>query len=466
MPRSAPFLASGLLLLVCAGCLRDGVKTSPRAPAADPGTLVLRGVHVFAPASGTMSGPQDILIADGRVRAVGTRLAVPAGTPEIDCQGQYALPGLFDCHTHLIHLTGHGDEELKARLADFVAHGVTQVRDVGGPIGVLSGLHRRIAAGEIAGPEIFYTGPMLEGSPLSYESMNEEFPGFTVAIDTPADVDLLVPELARQGACAVKTFNHIDPTVYRHLVDVAREHGLRIVHDPGTPLFHRVPMDVAIELGVTSIEHAKAPWPVVLRDELRDEHDALAQPDANEMAQMVFMMRTTALGVDSVSLERVRQLADHVRETGTYLCPTLLVFAALEDVAIEQVKQHQHLDEVPEMMRAGIRQGIAAMQQVSRVFVREFADRGVRMLVGQDGADPAGTLAEMRWLSEWGVPQAEILRGATIYPAQWLGVEDRLGSLTPGKEANVLVVRGNPLADIGQLETIVLVVHHGRIVRR
>jgi imidazolonepropionase-like amidohydrolase len=118
------------------------------------------------------------------------------------------------------------------------------------------------------------------------------------------------------------------------------------------------------------------------------------------------------------------------------------------------------------MMRWGIRQGIAAMEQVSRVFVREFAERGVRLLVGQDGADPGGTIAEMRWLNDWGVSAAEILKGATIYPAQWLGVEDRLGSICPGKQANLLVVEGNPLEDIAQMEAAVLVIQSGEVVFR
>ena len=106
------------------------------------------------------------------------------------------------------------------------------------------------------------------------------------------------------------------------------------------------------------------------------------------------------------------------------------------------------------------------MEQVSRLFVREFAARGVRLLVGQDGNDPAGTFAEMRRLRECGVTEAEIIKGATLYPAQWLGVEDRLGSLSPGREANILVVEGNPLEDIGHLESAVLVVQRGRIAAR
>jgi imidazolonepropionase-like amidohydrolase len=96
--------------------------------------------------------------------------------------------------------------------------------------------------------------------------------------------------------------------------------------------------------------------------------------------------------------------------------------------------------------------------------VREFAKDSVAMLVGQDGADPNATLSEMKALQENGVTQAEILRGATIYPAKWLGVDDRLGSIAVGKQANLVVVRKDPLADIAYLESISVVVQNGRVV--
>lgn len=312
---------------------------------------------------------------------------------------------------------------------------------------------------------MFYAGPMLEGSPLTFESRNDEFPGFTVAINTAEDVDRVLTDLARQGATCVKTFYKMDPAVYRHPVDVARQNALRIVHDPGPPLFHRIPVDVALDLGVTSIEHAKAPWPVVLTDELREEHDTLVGPETSEMMQMLFMMRVSALGAESISRERLRQLADQMREKHACLCPTLQVFAVMEQVAIEQIKERQGLTEVPELMRANIGRSIAGMEEVSRLIVGELAARGVRLLVGQDGVDPAGTFGEMRRLKDCGVSEAEILKGATIYPAEWLGVDARLGAIAPGKQANILVVDGNPLEDIGNIESTFLVFQNGKIDR-
>ena len=117
------------------------------------------------------------------------------------------------------------------------------------------------------------------------------------------------------------------------------------------------------------------------------------------------------------------------------------------------------------MVQVFIRKQIRAMQAVSRLCVRELAGQGVKMLVGQDGFDAADTFAEMRLLKECGVSEAEIIKGATIYPAAWLGVDGRLGSIAPGKEASLLVVAGNPLEDITRLASPSIVIQKGRVLR-
>jgi imidazolonepropionase-like amidohydrolase len=428
--------------------------------------ILLRNVSVFDVSNGLMTEPQDILIRDGRISDMGQVDDSRFDGLKVDCAGKFAVPGLFECHAHLTHLTGHGDDSLGEGLKAFVDCGVLQVRDVGGPIDVVSRLSEKISSGELIGPEMFFTGPMLEHSPLVWESVNDEYPGFTVAIDTEDDVDSVVPNLVRQGACLLKTFNKFDHAVYRHLLDVAEAHSLRIVHDPGSPLFHWMPMDEALKLGVTSFEHAKAPWPVVLTDELRKEHDILTGLDADQTMQRPFMMKIAMMGVESVSLERLHQLADTMKARCAFLCPTLQVLSSVEKEALEGARESMGVDTLPDQAKAMVKAVVAGMDAVSRLIVREFAAQGVRMLVGQDGCTASDTFAEMRNMKECGVSEAEVLKGATIYPAEWLGVDDRLGSISAGKQANIVVVDENPLADIGNIESTFLVVRNGAVVAR
>jgi len=472
------------LMMLCIGCavailwpgarpalfgqaLESGqIAAGERNEASDmsPRTVLIRNICVFDVESGSMSPPQEILIEGRTIARIGDLAGISGADREIDGAGRFAIPGLFDCHTHLAHLLPKGEDSLRFALGGFVERGILHVRDVGGPIDRLSEMRRRVDDGDLPGPTIFYTGPMLERSPLTWEKFNAELPGFTVAIDSREAVDSLLPALASGGASMVKTFNKLDRDVYRHLVRVADSLSLRIVHDPGTPLFHRIPMDEAIELGITSIEHAKAPWPAVLRDDLKREHDSLLSAPPEPGARSAFMMKVVGMGIGSISPERLQSLGRRMVEKAVFLCPTLEVFASMEEMAIQQSKERQGIEEIPPPMLEGIRRMTRSMEDVSVHFVRELAAGGVRMLVGQDGADPAGTASEMRRLRACGIEPAEILRGATIYPAAWLGIADRTGSIAVGRDADIVILEANPLEEIGNVETVSQVIQRGEIV--
>ena len=115
-------------------------------------------------------------------------------------------------------------------------------------------------------------------------------------VNDSAAVDSLIPALAAGGASSVKTFGKFDRGVYAYLADKASTYRLPIAHDPGPPLFHEIPLDVAVAYGVGSIEHGKAHWPAVLVDSLAFEHDSLMAAHAPKMAMMMFMSRVFESG--------------------------------------------------------------------------------------------------------------------------------------------------------------------------
>lgn len=442
--RNAALLS---MLMLTVGRLSADDRIAREAP---DGPLRLTKVRVFDVNTGAMTGPQDILIENGRIAGVGT-FGTPPGAVVIDCAGQYAVPGLFDCHTHVANLRLMGDSTMTAKLAQFVEKGITQLRDVGGPIAVLQPLRARIEAGELRGPDIFYSGPMLEKSPLLWAQQNVANPGFTVAVDSIATADRMVPELLQGGARCIKVFNKFDRDVFAHLVRLARAASLSVVHDPGPPLFHRIPIDFAIDCGVNSIEHGKAPWPIVLVDSLAQEQDALERAQADSPTRMAFVGKVAKLGVAGVSVEKLDAVYDKMLTHGVYFCPTLHVF-----ITMAQSSGADSLAPMAKLMRG--------MQEVSRYFTRQAAARGIKILVGQDGVFPENTLAEMRHLRDCGVSPAEILKGATLYPALSLAAADRYGAIAPGRVANILVVERDPLEAIENIEATALVVQNGRVV--
>jgi hypothetical protein len=266
----------------------------------------------------------------------------------------------------------------------------------------------------------------------------------------------MISLLVENEACMVKTFNKMDMGVFAHLVDLADKNRLKVVHDPGSPLFHMVPMDKAIDLGVTSIEHGKAPWPVVLTGELQKQHDKLLAENAGEEERASFAEIVYDAGIQSVSMDKLQKLIDKMRANNVYFCPTLQVF--------EQMSKLPRPEGVTEEVYAKRHERRKAMVQVGNLFTKEIFRNKVRILVGQDGILPEGTFKEMLTLKDISLPESEIIKGATIYPAEWMGVEDRLGSISPGKQANIVILDKNPLEDIDNIKSTTLVVMNGKVI--
>jgi dihydroorotase-like cyclic amidohydrolase len=371
---------------------------------------------------------QDILIEGTQIKAVGRMDAPKKGVQRIDLSGRFAFPGLFECHTHLAFLTTRNEEEMIAELRAFVFNGITQVRDLGGPIDVLRQMDKRISSGEILGPKMFYSGSMLEKPPLFYIKKNKILPGLQMGISTKEDVARVLLEFAGKGACMIKTYGKMDLDVYKYILVVAKKLGLRVVHDPGRYLFHGIPMDTAIDLGVTSIEHGVAPWPVVLKDELKKEHDRFMSENVEEAARESFIEKVIKLGFESISMEKLQRLIDKMLENNVYICPTLWMYG------------------------------------YDDIFTKEFIKNKVKILVGHDGDNPSLLFTEMKLLRDRGLSELEIIRGATIYPAKWLGVDDRYGSISPGMLANLVILDKNPLEDIGNFESPYMVIKNGQVV--
>jgi len=300
---------------------------------------------------------------------------------------------------------------------------------------------------------------MFESTPLYWGDFNNVLADFTVALDTKEDVDSMLLNLAGKGAKLIKTFNNIIPELYPYIVEVARQNQLKIVHDPGSPLFNWVPINEALEMGITSIEHAKAPWPYVLKDEYRERHDSLIGPNIGMGEQMNLMLQIAELGITSISEKRLEDLAILMNENKSVLCPTLHIFKVLEEESQDDPAESELTEEQK------IRKTVSAgMKEVSDYFVQELSRYGVKMLVGQDGINADGTSEEMVLMKEAGVPDVEVLRGATIYAAEWLEVDDKYGSVETGKIADLVMLNANPLDDISSVSDILMVIQAGEIL--
>ncbi len=373
--------------------------------------LVIRGVRVLD-ASGSFTDATDVVVVDGAINAVVRRATAPEGAVQLDADGLWLMPGVFDCHVHvgmsstdtLTNLqTPLSLRALQAasNLSATLACGVTHVRDAGG---VDAGLRAGIERGLIAGPELevsivmisqtgghadgFLAGPGISISVEDFLPADPGRPPFIV--DGEEEMRRTVREVLRAGADWVKVCttggvfggaqvaNEAQFTVAEIGVAVreaARRRRGVMAHAVGT-----AGIEVALDAGVRSIEH----------------------------------------GIYLTEAQAARMAAENV-----YLVPTLVAYHRV----VERVTAH------PDLFSFEIREGVVDIASALGTCVRLARDAGVAIALGSDFAtaeDHGTNLAEITYLHRAGLSVEDALLAATLRGAQLCGVDDRQGRIAPG----------------------------------
>ncbi len=378
--------------------------------------MKLVGGFVFD-GTGTAPFRADVRVDDSRIVEIGVDLG---GDGTIDITGRTILPGLIDCHSHVAYSDMPGAEEAMSRSATYnafqaiaglhatLAAGVTSVRDAGGAD---AGLRRAVEEGLLPGPRMLVSLMQLSPSAGPYDARTPsgrntwiDLPGIPRPVADGVDgVRAKVREYVQAGADVIKVFatgNFSMPRggarrqLFRDeelqaIVDEARAQGLRVMaHAHGGS-----GAEAAARAGVTSIEHG--------------------------------------LFLDGGALAAMR-------ECGTVLVPTLLASAGLVEAAATE----------PEAER------MRTVAQGHRAVVREAHRLGVTIAMGTDCPVVAHgrNLEELSLLADCGLSPTETLVAATSIAARLLGIEEEVGTVEPGKRADLVLVTGDVLqvATIGQ----------------
>ena len=421
------------------------------AGAMSQGTVVIRNVTVI-PMTG--AGPltaRTVVVRDGRIEAVGPSVTVPAGADVVDGSGKYLIPGLFDLHVHT-------SKTRASALGLYVVHGVTTVRDQGSEHAEVLRWRREIRTGARVGPRMLIAGPYLE-SLRNIERMRrdppesrvEPFERARIPVGSPEDARRVIDSLAALELDHFKIRTVQDRDTYLALNAAAHAHGMRLVG-------HAVTASPALflEAGQGGLDHV---FPIAIDSVPRDERIAFWRELA---ARGVGFVPTLVTITESVfrPLDYYRALVDDTAGAVHPLRPYLSAFLVLD--------WREQADEVTPERRAYFDRA----WPVTLRHVREMREAGVRIMAGSDVAVlnvfPGAALhEELRLLVDSvGMTPREALASATRQPAEWLGLADSLGTIEPGKVADLVLLDADPLADITNTRRIAAVLLRGRLYRR
>jgi imidazolonepropionase-like amidohydrolase len=427
-------LATSVAVLAMLAAAASGAPDAP-----PPEVVAVKAGRLIDPKAGAVVPDAVVVIENGRVRAAGRSVPIPAGAKVIDLSGLTVLPGMMDCHTHLVGDYVHDKDplsDLKKSAADRAFEsvpnaratldaGFTTVRDVGTYRAFVDvAMRDAIARGDFPGPRMF-----VAGAYLTITGGGGAITGFAPDVALPWDLRFGVADGVDQ--------------VRQRVRDIA-QHDVDLIKVLATGAF---------------LTHGSNPHAVEYTyDEIR-----AAVEEASHKGLKVAAHAHSTEGIQIAVKAGVASI-----EHGTYL----------DDEGIRLMKEHGTYLVADIYDAEWIRQGAAAgypedfankqpeADEIQRQAFRKAVRAGVKIAFGTDVSNfPHGLNArQFAWQVRYGQTPMEAIRSATVAASDLIGRGNDAGSLEPGQRGDLIAVRGDPLQDISVLEKVVFVLKDGKVV--
>jgi len=414
-------------------------------------SIIFRHANVFDSETGKTIPDQDVFTNDNRISGVGpssgqSSLGQPSATQAtvIDATGKTLLAGLWDMHAHVADNDG---------LLNLAA-GVTTVRDLGNDIDSLLARRQRIIDGKEIGTRIVLAGIMDGRGP--YQGPTK------VLVSTEAEARDAVDNYKRLGYVQIKIYSSVKPELVPGIIDEAHKNGMRVSgHIPA-----EMTAAQCVELGYDEIQHINFLmlnfWPEV--------------KNTNTIARLVEPAKRGAdLDLASPPVQSfIKLLQDH----HTKLDLTLSIF---EDQYLNRAGQIPRgfqpiANRLPTQVRRGLlSSGLTPPAGMDETYRKSFAKMmdfagllyrsGIPIEVGTDSMAGFALHHELELDVEAGIPAREVLQNATLNAARIMSLDKDLGSIAPGKLADLVLVNGNPADHISDIRKTVLVVKDGVVYK-
>jgi hypothetical protein len=468
-------------ILLGVACLLLTACTRAAAP-----TVAIRAVTVVDVMNGSLRGKQTVLLVGNRITAVGPddKVRIPDDADLVDGTGGFLIPGLWDMHIHSVANVAV-DRSLESVAAQdwhfslFLAHGVTGVRNMNDGTGdvtleLTKSVRRRLAAGDLRGPPRFITaGPSIDGDPPLGSN--------PVVVRTAAEARAAVEQLVSNSADLVKVYENLSREAYFAIIDEARRR--RIPVDGHVPF--RVTPEEAADAGQRTAEHPDAlAAGCSTAAEAERKRFASVLADYNSLPdgeKFLAMFRHARALYDSRDPAACASAIEAYRRNGVAVTVDLVAYHHV--VYAEQVLRTPRMRLVPQEVRRNWEtlldsETTREFQSILRPIVplelenvRLLNEAGVLLLAATDVGVPfqvpgISLHVELERLVEAGLSPLKALQTATLNPARVLEMADSLGSIEPGKLADLVLLDANPVEDIRNTQKIRAVVADGRLYRR
>ena len=452
--RRFAFVFAALSVAVT-GVTGQGSAADPTQTAAGPAVTVIEGATLIDGNAGPPLRNSVIVIEGALIKAVGSRGTVryPAGANVIKADGMTALPGLIDAHIHSLNFF----PQL------FLHFGVTTVMDTANPTEWILAQREALKSGRIKGPRMFVTGVVIDGP----DPTEDRRDGYRTHVRTPDEARTTARALLKQGVDAVKVYQHLTPDLLKPIVEEAHKAGTEAVG-------HSHDAKDAVLVGLKFIEHAT---PIA--------HATLGDP-AQIKAMDAGTLRTAEA---DMSPALFGPLIDLMVKNGVFFNPTLTrewieampkrdhwlkEAAALIDSPdyrfIPAARREFWMKATREPSKATTRQA-EGLRKVEE-FTKRYAEAGGRIITGPDSGPSSGPAnlaglamhVEMEALVDAGLTPMQAILASTKWAAELLHKEKDLGTIAPGRIADVVLIDGDPLADIRATRKIRTVIMNGKPV--
>jgi imidazolonepropionase-like amidohydrolase len=353
----------------------------------------------------------------------------------LDLTGKYVIPGLFDMHAHVagVRKNSYNQNFSENALEMLLDYGVTTIRSPAGPTNESIALKHNVSKGNIEGPEIFTAGVLLNGPQIPIPFVEKQ-------ISTEEQAREEVRHQAEAGVDFVKLYVGLPPNLVKAAIDEAHSQGIRVIGH-----LYMTSWTDAANLGIDALAHGVPVNPFLLPS--GDRREQFLENGGGPFDHFLW------LDLVDLNSTEIEEMINALVENDIPVDPTLSIYEAM----LKDDGDDDGFSDPQNQLRW------AKVLQLAKIMY----DNGVQILSGSDipnfGLVPGASLHnELELLAEAGIKPLEVIEIATNNGATALGIDDRVGTIQPGKQADMIILSASPIENISNTKEIEAVLVDGR----